>query len=260
MQGPSHAADGTVCQDCHLVRVVEYSATEDSSSEAIIACVADGAGSAKHSDIGATLTCHSIVEHAEEYLLSHGDLHSLQLDTVFDWCESSRERIRTAASERGCKFRDMATTLCAAILTPRGSVFFQIGDGAITVGKNGVYGVVFWPQSGEYVNTTNFITSDTFRDEVEFQATTSTFTEIAVFTDGIERLALNFESQIPYLPFFQPLFQAIRTTTSRDSLEADLGNFLSSDSVTKRSDDDMTLVLAANVAESTMEDPSVGTR
>jgi len=148
----------------------------------------------------------------------------------------------------------MATTLCAAILSPQGSIFFQIGDGAITVGNNGVYGVVFWPQSGEYANVTNFMTSDKFRNELEFQATTSKFTEIALFTDGIERLALNFESQTPHLPFFQPLFKAVQLSDNGDSLATDLGKFLESDSVKNRSDDDKTLILATQIAEPKRED------
>jgi len=214
----------------------------------MIACVADGAGSAKHSAVGSALACESIADSAEKYLELHGDFNKLQLDIVLAWCETLREKIRAAADAQGCQFREMATTLCAAILSPKGSIFFQIGDGAITVGNNGVYGVVFWPQSGEYANVTNFMTSDKFRNELEFQATTRKFTEIALFTDGIERLALNFESQTPHLPFFQPLFKAVRLSANGDSLATDLGQFLQSESVKNRSDDDKTLILATQVA------------
>jgi hypothetical protein len=228
--------------------VLAHGSDESDSSQTIIACVADGAGSAKYSDIGSSLVCEVIADCAEAHLNAHGDFAKLQLDTVLGWCESSRDKIRTSADSKGCQLREMATTLCAAILTPHGSIFFQIGDGAITVGCNGIYGVVFWPQSGEYANVTNFMTSDKFRNEVEFQATTSKFTEIALFTDGIERLALNFEHQTPHLPFFQPLFQAVRTSGEGNKLESDLGHFLESDSVKNRSDDDKTLILATRVA------------
>ena len=253
LQGPSHQSDGTPCQDSHLVRVLSSAAGDSDAPQTIIACVADGAGSAKFSDIGSALVCEAIVDDAEAHLEAHGNFNTLQLDTVLGWCESTREKIRSAADSRGCQPRDMATTLCAAILTPHGSIFFQIGDGAITVGNNGVYGVVFWPQSGEYANVTNFVTSDRFRNEIEFQATTSRFTEIALFTDGIERLALNFEQQTPHLPFFQPLFHAVRSSGEENNLESDLGHFLQSDSVNNRSDDDKTLVLATQVAAPSQE-------
>ena len=260
LQGPSHQSDGTPCQDSHLVRILSDGAEGNDSQQTVIACVADGAGSAKFSEIGSAIVCASVADCAEAHLEAHGNFNKLQLDTVIGWCESSREKIRTTADSRGCQVRDMATTLCAAILTPTGSIFFQIGDGAITVGNNGVYGVVFWPQSGEYANVTNFLTSETFRNEIEFQATTSTFTEIALFTDGIERIALNFDQQTPHLPFFQPLFHAVRSSGEVHNLESDLGHFLQSDSVNNRSDDDKTLVLATQVAALAQEEAADAAR
>lgn len=243
LQGPSHAANGSQCQDSHCVRLIG-----EDDAETIVACVADGAGSAKHSDIGSALACESITESASKHLESHGTFANLQFDEVLSWCEIVREKIQLAAQAEGCQTRELATTLCATIISPNGSFFFQIGDGAITVGNNGVYGVVFWPQSGEYANVTNFITSDNFKDSLEFQATTSKVSDVALFTDGIERLALNFENQTPHLPFFQPLFQAVRMSEEGANLEADLGSFLQSDSVKDRSDDDKTLILATQLS------------
>ncbi len=245
LQGSSHAADGSACQDSHLVRVLRGS----NASETLLACVADGAGSASRSDIGSAHTCEAVAECATRYLESRGDFSQLQFNEVLAWCETIREKLRTAASTHHCKMRDLASTLCVAILAPEGSFFFQIGDGAITAGKNGVYGVVFWPQSGEYANVTNFITSDKFNEHLEFQATTTKISEVALFTDGIERLALNFESQAPHLPFFNPLFQAVRSSANGDNLAADLGQFLQSDSINNRSDDDKTLILATQISD-----------
>ena len=247
LQGPSHAADGSVCQDSHLVQVLGKDDGSDTSAQTILACVADGAGSAKRSDIGSALACKTIAECATQFLETHGDFKQLQLNKVLGWCETLREKLRAAADENSCKMRDLATTLCVAILAPEGSFFFQIGDGAITACNNGVYGVVFWPQSGEYANVTNFVTSDLFKNHLEFQATTSRISEVALFTDGIERLALNFESQTPHMPFFKPLFQAVRSSANGSNLADDLGKFLESDSVKNRSDDDKTLILATQL-------------
>ena len=244
LQGPSHEADGSVCQDSHLVRVIG-----NPDCETLITCAADGAGSARHSDIGSAIACESIAENAINHYETHGNFSSLQLDDVLAWCERVRERLRAAADTQGCQVRDLATTLCTAIVSPEGSFFFQIGDGAITVGSNGIYGVVFWPQSGEYANATNFITSDQFKSHLEFQAITSKVTDLALFTDGIERLALNFENQTPHLPFFRPLFQAVRSSSNGANLADDLGQFLQSDSIKNRSDDDKTLILASQHSE-----------
>lgn len=216
----------------------------------MIACTADGAGSAKRSDLGSAITCEVIADSAARHFETHGDFSQLQLDHVISWCDAVREKLRHTADSKNCKMRDLASTLCTAILSPESSIFFQIGDGAITVGNEGVYGVVFWPQSGEYANVTNFMTSDNYQDKLEFQATTSKFNELAMFTDGIERIALDFEGQTPHVPFFQPLFRAVRGADQGANLERDLAQFLQSESVKKRSDDDKTLILATNLESS----------
>jgi hypothetical protein len=231
---------------------------ENGAGQTVVACVADGAGSASRSDLGSALTCESIVQSATDYQESHGDFRQLQMDQVVHWCSSAREKLRATAEHEGCQLRDLATTLCTAILAPECSLFFQIGDGAITVGTQGVYGVVFWPQSGEYANVTNFITSDTFQNALEFQATPRPFTELALFTDGIERLALNFERQTPHLPFFQPLFHAVRNSQNGSQLSGDLGQFLQSSAVANRSDDDKTLILCTRLAQSAGGDTDAG--
>ncbi len=249
LQGPSHAATGSACQDSHHVRFLG-----NGSAQTIIACAADGAGSAKRSEIGSAIACEMIADNAARYYESHGNFNQFQLDHVITWCESVREKLRHTADSKNCTMRDLATTLCVAILSPDSSIFFQIGDGGITVGSNGVYGVVFWPQSGEYVNVTNFMTSDDYQDNIEFQATTSRFTDLAIFTDGIERIALDFERQTPHVPFFKPLFSAVRNSQNGDSLGRDLAQFLQSDSVKNRSDDDKTLILATHVEGSSAGD------
>lgn len=243
LQGPSHAAENLPCQDSHAVQLLG-----DDESQSLIACAADGAGSAKYSELGSALVCEAIVKSATQFRSALGSFHTLTLDDILAWCDKAREKLQVTAQQRNLHLRDLATTLCAAIVSPEGSFFFQIGDGAITVGSRGVYGVIFWPQSGEYANATNFITSDLYREHLEFQATTCRFTEVALFTDGIERLALNFEAQTPHLPFFQPLFKAVRGAREPSNLDRDLRHFLESDSVKNRSDDDKTLILATRVA------------
>jgi hypothetical protein len=64
-------------------------------------------------------------------------------------------------------------------------------------------------------------------------------------TDGIERIALKFDSQTPHTPFFDPLFRALKSAADVESLSEGLRGFLGSDSVQHRSDDDKTLILAA---------------
>ena len=143
--------------------------------------------------------------------------------------------------------RDYASTLCVAVLAARRSLFLQIGDGAIVVRRDGVCGTVFWPQSGEYLNTTSFLTSDDFREQVQVRAVEVPFADAALLTDGVERLALQFDQRIPHLPFFQPLFAGARAAGNVEALGADLKGLLESPAVAAKNDDDKTLLLACRI-------------
>lgn len=219
----------------------------EGAAASLVACIADGAGSATFADTGSTIACNAILEKAAAHFETNGRFDDLEREEILRWCEEARTRIQNEAASRDCDCREFATTLCAAIAAPDCSVFFQIGDGAIIMANNGVYGVVFWPQSGEYANSTNFLTSDDYRDRLEFLTTTSRCPEIALFTDGLERLALRFDNQTPHAPFFAPLFRALRTADNLDGLTEGLRQFLASDSVQARSDDDKTLILATRI-------------
>jgi hypothetical protein len=232
--------EGSPCQDSHGVRQLG-----EAADGVILACVADGAGSAQFGDVGSTIACGTFIESAASYYALNGRFDGLCAADVLAWCEDARERIQKEATNRDCPTRELATTLCAAIVTPSCSCFFQIGDGAIILGSAGAYGVVFWPQSGEYANSTNFLTSDEYRKRLEFvTTTTSRFSDMALLTDGLERLALRFDNHTPFVPFFDPLFRALRNAEDVVGLNDGLRRFLQSDPVQSRSDDDKTLILA----------------
>ncbi len=246
LQGISHSAEGTPCQDNHAVRILS-----EGSSGTLVACVADGAGSAKHGREGSAIACERIVENAAAYFESHDGFDSIESSDIEGWCDDARRKIEEDAKARVCSTREFATTLCVALVSPTRSCFFQIGDGAMILGSSGVYGVIFWPQSGEYANTTNFLTAADYQDHLEFLAITGPFADLALFTDGLERLALAFDNQTPHPPFFEPLFQALRSSHQSEALSNDLRQFLQSPSVQARSDDDKTLVLASRISEET---------
>jgi hypothetical protein len=57
-------------------------------------------------------------------------------------------------------------------------------------------------------------------------------------------LALNFATKTAHQPFFLPMFQSIRGTQDANDLQIPLRQFLDSEAVNARTDDDKTLVLA----------------
>lgn len=242
VQGSVHNADGSACQDYCAVRTLGAG-----DAATLVACVADGAGSTRFGGIGARMACETIVEHAVARFDADGSLAELTADDVLAWCDLARTAIAEHAETTQSAFREFASTLCVAITAPGKAVFLQIGDGAIVASRHGAMGVAFWPQSGEYINTTHFLTSPDFRDRVQTLAVDCEFSDLALLTDGIERLALRFDSLTPHPPFFAPLFQALRNTANAAGLERDLRQFLLSEFMQNKTDDDRTLVLAARV-------------
>ena len=110
---------------------------------------------------------------------------------------------------------------------------------------------VFWPQRGPYANTTYFVTDDAALDQLECEAGTRRVRDIALFTDGIEPLVLDYRARAAHTPFFDRMIQPLRaSTTLDDAAPADAGlshalaRYLASPVITERTDDDTTLILA----------------
>ena len=239
LQGPSHRAENLPCQDDSRVQWLD-----GEPAGVLVACVADGAGSASHSGEGSQLACDAIIAQALAWVDAGQGFDDFRRADAVAWCPAARQTIEETADARDIDVREFATTLCAAVLSGNRCICIPIGDGAIVLRGHGAYGIVCWPQSGEYANTTNFLTGPGFQDHIEFVSAQGDFTDVALFTDGMERLALDFTSRTPHLPFFEPLFKALRTADDSQQLEQGLRDFLQSDPVTSRSDDDKSLVLA----------------
>lgn len=240
VRGSSHERSGEDCQDFHVAATAP-----EAQPTALLACVSDGAGSAAHSRQGAQIACEEIAQRARRCVDQHGGFQAVSRDDVVAWCRAARDAIGHRAEAHEHTPRDYACTLSVALADEDHAVFFQIGDGAIVARRSGAYGVVFWPQSGEYANSTNFLTQPDFERQLAFDSVSGRFDELALFTDGLERLALSFQNQTPHAPFFDPLFEAVRQSQDLPALNEQLRTFLTSTTVQNRSDDDKTVILAA---------------
>jgi len=182
---------------------------------------------------------------------------------VVSWCDQVRSKLMDRAAELSLDVRQLACTLLAAIVGTTQSVYFQIGDGAIIILENNDYRLVFWPERGEYANTTFFITQDTFADALRYEVRTTTVDELAMISDGLQMVALDYASQQVHQGFFLPMFKTMRATNSVDELMGPLAEFLESPRLNERTDDDKTLILATRLnspstAGATTPDPESG--
>lgn len=231
--GTSHRARNLPCQDAFRFRVFGPEA------DWLVIVAADGAGSATHSDIGATLACDEFVRRVEadkaDALFSRESIAAL--------FASVRAVLVAEAERRDLRPRELACTALLAVVGPAGAAFAQIGDGAIVIGREQDHRTVFWPEPTEYANATDFLTDEVFADRIRFEAITEPVVEVAALTDGLQRLALDYTARTAHPAFFRPLFNVLRTTADPESLVEPFRKFLDSDRVNERTDDDKTLVL-----------------
>jgi serine/threonine protein phosphatase PrpC len=197
---------------------------------------------------GAQVTCALLISAVRSSLLLE---ETITEEIITTWIEDIRLAIANEAASNELTPRDFACTLVGAVISQNLAVFFQIGDGAIVVRKNNIWGVVFWPEPGQYANMTYFLTDDDALSRLRICSVKTDIGEVALMSDGLQRLALIFDKQSPHPPFFDQMFLTLRRTPTEnlDNLQFQLNNFLSSDLVNERTDDDKTLILATNMCE-----------
>jgi len=242
--GTSHLGTNKSCEDAIAYKIVSTANNET----ALICCISDGAGSAAYAEEASAIATQKAVELLEEYVVAGKDVDN---STVISVAENIHDVFANLAEERSVEINEFSCTFLGCILLPEKSVFFQIGDGAIIRddGNNG-YAAIWWPQNGEYSNTTVFLVDDTNFPNLKITTVNDCINEVAIITDGLQHLTLNNETSSVHGPFFSDLFKWLRMATRPeeiDILNNKLKEFLSSPMINSRTDDDKTLFLATTL-------------
>ena len=232
--GTAHLARNLPCQDAFRFRLF------GTNEEWLLLVVTDGAGSASHSEHGARVACDEFIRRIE----TSDPAELFTRETMCALFTQVSNLLFVEAEHLGVSVRELACTLLLALVGPTNAVFAQVGDGAIVLGTGENYHTVFWPEPAEYANTTDFLTDVQCLEHLQFTTITDKIIEVAVFTDGLQRLALDFANRCPPPAFFQPLFNTLRNTTDPETLTEPFRQFLASPRVNERTDDDKTLLLA----------------
>lgn len=241
VQGTSHQAADVECQDAHA-----YTALSNGD---LIVAVADGAGSAPRGQEGARLATDHIVAWLGEVLQVEypQDRHEW-VGLMAAAMREAREALYERAIQHETPVRVFSTTLTCAVATAECLVVGHIGDGvAIIKDAMGHYEVVARPQRGEYANEAAFLTMPNALDYIEVALLSQSIEALALSTDGLLRLATKLPNFDPFPPFFRPLFDFTTQAEDLSQAEIALAQFLASERVCQRTDDDKTLVLAARV-------------
>jgi len=248
--GTSHLADSAPCQDSHGLKELPRGG--------FLAAVADGAGSAAKSEVGSRLAVDVVLAFLAQRLESAPPAD----DTA--WATLIREAFDAAATalvneavERNLPLTALSTTLMLAVVHPQRSLMAGVGDCVAVAqtsgsapspdgaqGTTGEWSLPIKPARGEYANETTFLTSPGWPTRLQVEFLAATPERVALFSDGLLRLALNLAAAAPHAPFFNSVFAFLTSQPSLDITAQALGEFLQSDRVNARTDDDKTLVVA----------------
>ncbi|MGL5804678.1 MAG: PP2C family serine/threonine-protein phosphatase [Xenococcaceae cyanobacterium] len=247
--GTSHQKQQMPCQDYGSCQIFD---------NLIIGAVADGAGSAKYADLGAKLTVKTALKYLtakkiEEWSIekkpfwqlnshpfSEKDARKLFTETI----NRVRSVLQKQAANDDYSIEDLACTLAIVVATPNWLTAMQIGDGFIVVrDREEDVRLLFSPDKGEYINETTFVTSINALEAMRVSVQFGHPEFVCVSTDGLERLAIRISDWTPFTPFFQPLEEYLRESDRLEEEDEYLMDFLNSDRLNARTDDDKTLLL-----------------
>ncbi len=236
-RGIMHVKQQKPCQDSHVWRVLP--------GGAVIVAVADGAGSASLSQLGSARAALAAVEWVSELMKDEWPRQKTDWhDMLAAALQTAHESVLVSAKKRNVPSRELATTLIVLVATPEVAVAVQVGDGAAVVMDDTQHFIpVTVPQRGEFVNETIFFTSPDYQSAAQFGYWSGPVAGLGVLSDGLQLLALKMPDAEPHPAFFAPLMQSVSSTEDMHLAEQRLRDFMASERIQQRADDDLTLVL-----------------
>lgn len=240
--GTSHERLGMPCQDALAFQAGEHS---------LLVALSDGAGTADRSQSGAQTAVqaalNALAAALDEGLPTDPDGWQEMLGAAF---AAARSALESLAEIEAQPLRAYAATLSLVVATADRLAVAQLGDGAVVAGESpDRLFLVNRAQRGEYANETYFLTQEDALELVQVSVYEKAVNLLAMMSDGLTRLAIKLSTDEPYLPFFQPLFAFVARTDQEEQASRHLVDFLISERVCARTDDDKSLVLAVRLLD-----------
>ena len=235
--GSSHIKVSKPCQDSHGIQSID--------ENILLLAVADGLGSAEHSEIGSRLAVDTALTTLAASLA--GDSIHIERchNALQEAFSSAREVLEERALTESMDIRDLGTTLICIVLSPECVACGQIGDGAVVIQQEDESLLLLSsPQRGEYANETVPLTTNNALEKVRYTAEPLKVKALAAISDGLQNLALQGTDYVPHLQFFMPFFNLLHNSSNLEETQKKIEEFLASERVLNRTDDDKTLVIA----------------
>lgn len=173
--GRMHLRDRLPNQDASGVRRI--------GRRGLVLAVADGAGSARHAEIGA----RTVVEAVLDRCRSAPDACIEEVSGA-SLLGAAREQVTRQAASMECEPRDLASTMLVVMaLCARDRVYWRtvhIGDGVIAGSVGRGVEVVSSPENGEFGNSTFFVTDEMAYSHLRSNGGESDRVSFLLMTDG----------------------------------------------------------------------------
>lgn len=234
--GTSHLKASIPCQD-----YCNFKAFKKGDKDVLIIGISDGAGSASNAKMGARIAVDNILSNIAS---SNIELPDFNESYAHDLLKKPAQLLSDIATENYMNIKELSCTLLVACLSSDSSVFFQVGDGAWVIKTTEGLKAATWPYTGEYANETKFITSPDACEYIQFNQIDEPILAVAGFTDGLQSLILDYSQKAPHAGFFEPVFETLFKTSENSNFSAYLEEFLNSQMVNHRTDDDKTIFFA----------------
>ncbi len=268
--GSSHIAQEIACQDVCYVFPLHNS---------LVTIVADGAGSAANSHLGANVVCMQLAYHLEDVLLKEEWFMRDVLPRPQDWEQISTQILATVRFEierysinKELPYPSLASTVIFAVTMTNGLLVGHIGDGrAGYCNFDDEWFPMITPFKGELANETVFITSDIWNEGgmakyIETRVIESDVKAFCLLTDGCEKAAFEcnlYEEETkmfhdpnrPFKEFFdknvnQHLPNFHRSGMTQTEINGHWEKFLTAGNEKLRIEsDDKTMILAVKIKE-----------
>jgi serine/threonine protein phosphatase PrpC len=214
------------------------------------AFIADGVGSAKHSDVGAFLAISTVIDHIKKACPKKWDIRKISL-TLRNAYTHALDNISRRAVKDGKPLCEYDTTLTVAIYNGNQIAYAHVGDGGIvTLSKSGDFSILTTPQKGGEFNTVQPLRSEKW----VFGTSDKDVCAFAMFTDGIYDIVcpwiLSEQKQPIYVNYIRPFLDRnlIKVDKMMDfiKIKREIEEFLDSE-YNDRITDDKTIAAVINM-------------
>lgn len=232
VQGRGHKIADKPCQDKTYIL--------DSPPDCFVVSLADGAGSAEYSELGAQCVtqkiCRVLNENFTRYFATEesGSVAEEILSFLV-------EDLKNLAAETDCEIRALASTLLAVAVKGKQFIGVHIGDGVIGVLDENFLAVMSHPDNGEFINETIFVTSSNAISHLRlYKGELEEISAFVLMSDGTAEGMYQRDTQ-NFMPIVEKLIKAAKLLPPHE-VEAELkANF--QETLCKVTADDCSLIL-----------------